>query len=151
MLTSHECCILMCIKGHQGQRRRLHFAFTNLRSCSLPSWTEYSVSYHIYLPCQYNKGRGGKEGFHGGSVVKSLLVMQETWVWSLGQEDRLEEGMATHSSNPLQYSCLEYSMGRGAWWATIYSIAKSWTRLKWLSMHVHGGKEVGEGEKIGHP
>ena len=33
-------------------------------------------------------------GFPGGSVVKNLPAMQETWVWSLGQEDPLEEGMA---------------------------------------------------------
>ena len=31
-------------------------------------------------------------------MVKNLPVMQETWVWSLGQEDPLEKGMATHSS-----------------------------------------------------
>ena len=31
-------------------------------------------------------------------LVKNLPAMQETWVWSLGQEDPLEEGMATHSS-----------------------------------------------------
>ena len=31
-------------------------------------------------------------------MVKDLPVMQETWVQSLGQEDPLEEGMATHSS-----------------------------------------------------
>ena len=31
-------------------------------------------------------------------TVKSLTVMQETWVWSLGQEDPLEKEMATHSS-----------------------------------------------------
>ena len=31
-------------------------------------------------------------------TVKKLLVMQETWVWSLGWEDPLEKGMATHSS-----------------------------------------------------
>ena len=31
-------------------------------------------------------------------MVKSLPAMQETWVLSLGQEDPLEEGMATHSS-----------------------------------------------------
>ena len=31
-------------------------------------------------------------------MVKNLLVMQETWVWSLGWEDPLEKGMATHSS-----------------------------------------------------
>ena len=31
-------------------------------------------------------------------IVKNLPAMQETWVWSLGQEDPLEKGMATHSS-----------------------------------------------------
>ena len=30
-------------------------------------------------------------------MVKNLPMMQETWVWSLGQEDPLEKGMATHS------------------------------------------------------
>ena len=30
---------------------------------------------------------------------------------------------------PLQYSCLENPMGRGAWWAAVHRIAKSWTRL----------------------
>ena len=32
------------------------------------------------------------------SLVKNLCARQETWVWSLGQEDPLEKGMATHSS-----------------------------------------------------
>ena len=45
-------------------------------------------------------------------TVKNPLALWETWVWSLGWEEPLEEGMATHSSN----SCLENSMGRGAWW-----------------------------------
>ena len=31
-------------------------------------------------------------------IVKNLPVMQETWVWSMGLEDPLEKGMATHSS-----------------------------------------------------
>ena len=29
---------------------------------------------------------------------KNLPVIQETWIWSLGQEDPLEKGLATHSS-----------------------------------------------------
>ena len=33
------------------------------------------------------------------------------------------------SGNPLQYSCLENSTDRGAWWATVHGVAKSWTRL----------------------
>ena len=31
--------------------------------------------------------------------------------------------------NPLQYSCLENSMDRGAWWAVVHGVAKSWTVL----------------------
>ena len=38
------------------------------------------------------------EGFPGGTVVKNPPAMEETWVQSLGQEDPLEEDMATHSS-----------------------------------------------------
>ena len=34
------------------------------------------------------------------------------------------------NGNPFQYSCLESSMGRGAWWWTIVQgVSKSWTRL----------------------
>ena len=36
--------------------------------------------------------------------------------------------------NPLEYSCLENPMDRGAWQATVYSVAKSQTQLKWLSL-----------------
>ena len=39
--------------------------------------------------------------------------------------------------NPFQYSCLEKPMDRGAWWATVHKVTKSWTRLKWLSTHLH--------------
>ena len=43
-----------------------------------------------------------------------MQEMQETQIQSLGQEDTLEKEMATHSG-PLQYSCLENPMDRGAW------------------------------------
>ena len=33
------------------------------------------------------------------------------------------------NSNPLQYSCLENPMDRGAWQATVHGVAKTWTRL----------------------
>ena len=42
-------------------------------------------------------------------------------VRSLGQEDPLEEGMATHSS---QYSCLENPIDRGSWWASVQRVAE---------------------------
>ena len=37
--------------------------------------------------------------------------------------------------NPLQYTCLENPMDWGAWRAMVYGVTKSWTWLKWLSMH----------------
>ena len=46
--------------------------------------------------------------------------MQETQVWSLGQEDPLEKEIETH----LQYSCLGNPMDRGAWQATVNGAAK---------------------------
>ena len=37
--------------------------------------------------------------------------------------------------NPLQYSCLEKPMDRGAWRATVHEVPKRWTQLKQLSTH----------------
>ena len=56
--------------------------------------------------------------------VKNLPAMQETQVRFLSWEDFLEKEMAIHSSNPLQYSCLENPMERGAWWATVHGVAR---------------------------
>ena len=39
--------------------------------------------------------------------------------------------------NPLQYSCLENSMNREAWWDTVHRVTKSWTQLKQLSAHTN--------------
>ena len=65
------------------------------------------------------------EGFPGGSAVKNLSIAQEMWVQSLGQEDPMEEEMAT-----LQYSCLENLVEVRAWQVVVHGVAKSWTWLK---------------------
>jgi len=49
--------------------------------------------------------------------------MRETWVQSLGREDALEEGMATHSS----VLAWRIPMDRGAWQATVHGAAKTQT------------------------
>ena len=41
------------------------------------------------------------------------------------------------NSNPLQYSCLENSMDRGAWQATVHGHVKSWTQLSNFHTHTH--------------
>ena len=40
------------------------------------------------------------------------------------------------NGSPLQYSCLENPMDRGAWWATVNGVAKTWTRLSYFSFLV---------------
>ena len=57
-------------------------------------------------------------------TVKNPPAMWETWAQSLGWEDPLEEGMATHS-NILAW---RIPMARGAFWAAVHGVAKSWTR-----------------------
>ena len=57
-------------------------------------------------------------------VEKNLPAMQETWVQSLGQEGPLEKGMTTHSST----LAWRIPMDRGAYQATVHSVAKSWTQ-----------------------
>ena len=57
--------------------------------------------------------------------VKNLPAMWETWVQSLGWEDPLEEGMATHSS----VLAWRIPMDRRVWWATVHGVTKSLTQL----------------------
>ena len=62
------------------------------------------------------------------SVRKSII---------LGYQGYYGEG----NGSPLQYSCLENSMDRGAWWAAVHEVAQSQTWLKRLSIHAC----IGEG------
>ena len=47
------------------------------------------------------------------------------------------------NGNPLQYSCLENAVYRGAWWAAVHGVTQGRTRLKRLSMHVCTGEGNG--------
>ena len=58
-------------------------------------------------------------------TVKNPPAMRKTWVRSLGWEDTLQEGMASHFSI-LAWRTL---MDRGAWWATVHGVLKSQTGL----------------------
>ena len=63
-------------------------------------------------------------------VIKNLPANAgdiEMWVWSLGWEDPLEEGIATHSSI-LAWRTM-------AWCAAVHGVTKSQTQLNWLSTH----------------
>ena len=91
-------------------------------SCSIPG-SGSSPREGIGKPLQYSWA------FLVAQKVKNPPAMWETWVWSLGWEDPLEEGMATH------FGILAWRipMDRGAWRAIVHGVSKSQTRLKWLS------------------
>jgi len=75
-------------------------------------------------------------GFPGGSVVKNPSVSA-----GAAEETGLIPGSGRSpgggNGNPLQYSYLKNLMDRGAWPAIVHGVAKSWTRLKQLSMHTY--------------
>ena len=65
---------------------------------------------------------------HVAQLVKNQPAMWETWVWSLGWEDPLEKGKATHSS----MGSLENSMD-----CIVHGVTKSWTQLRKFHTHTH--------------
>ena len=109
-------------------RRQLRFLFF----CQYlsPSYILYNLLTFVYicLPLECYLG------FPGGAVVKNLPA-------SAGDSRDASSIPGSGSSpgvgngNPLQYPCLENSMDRGAWGATVHGVTKSWT---WLSdYHTH--------------
>ena len=62
-------------------------------------------------------------GFPGGSEVKN----QPLDVGDVGSIPESGRSPGEENGNPLQYSCLENSMDRGAWWAIVHEISKSQT------------------------
>ena len=71
------------------------------------------------VPCAYIGG------FPGGSEVKVSACN----AGDLGSIPGLGRSPEEGNGNPLQYSCLENPMVRGAWWATVHGVAKSQTGL----------------------
>ena len=63
--------------------------------------------------------------FPGGPVVKNLSAN----AGDVGSSPGLRISPREEHGNPLQYSCLENSMDRGAWWATIHGAVKSQIQL----------------------
>ena len=65
------------------------------------------------------------QGFPGGSEVKASACN----AGDLGSIPGLGRSPGEGNSNPLQYSCLENPMDRGAWWATLHGVTKRWAQL----------------------
>ena len=111
-----------CLENPHGQR--------NLAGYSPWGHKELDTTEQLSIHAQ-------TEGFPDGSVVKNLPTMQEsqgTQVWSLGHEDPVEEGMATHSS----ILAGRIPIDRGAWQSTVHGsqrVGHDWNDL--ARTHTH--------------
>ena len=99
------------VSGHLGFLHVLAIVNSTAVSTGVP------VSFHTmffsrYMPWSGIAGSYGR--FPGGSVVKSLLAVQE---W--------QDTQVRWHGNLLQYSCLENPMDRGSQWAIVHRVAKS--------------------------
>ena len=75
--------------------------------------------------CRFGCQRCYLSGFPGGSDGQECACN----VGGLGLIPELGRSPGEGNGFPLQYSCLENSMDRGAWWATVQGVSKSQTRL----------------------
>ena len=102
----------------------LRHSFLSLTNCGNPT--------PVLLPGKPLDGGARKAAVHG---------VAEGWTrlsWGSDTTERLHfhfslSCIGEGNGNPLQYSCLENPRDWGAWWAAIYGVAQSRTRLKWLS------------------
>ena len=69
-----------------------------------------------------------QRGFLGGTVVKNSPVSAGD-AGDSGSIPELGRSPGRWHGNPLQYSCLENLMVKGAWWGTVHGVAKSQTQL----------------------
>ena len=116
-----------------GYRRKWSSASRGEMSLGKPylpipwSWTSSLQEWQSkFLSCKppslvlcYSKQIKMVLGFPGGSVVKNPPA-------NAGDVGSIPGG---GHGIPLQYSCLENSMDRGAWWVTVHGVIKSWTGL----------------------
>ena len=89
---------------------------------------------HCFLPGGFSKFEATKKPEAKDKTVPTLILsVQPFWESRFILFRRSREDTGEGNGNPLQCSCLENPRDGGAWWAAIYGVAQSWTRLKWLS------------------
>ena len=92
---------------------------------------KYNICVYIYI---YRHVCIQRWGFHGGSAIKNLPDNAGD-ARDVGSIPVLERSPWEGNGNPLQYSCLENPMDRGAWWSMVHKAHLCQTRLKQLSTH----------------
>ena len=91
---------------------------------------------------ELGRGRGRSSSVTDGRTHLGLFRGRVSW-WTLLMSvlSHISRISGKGNGNPLQYSCLENPVDRGAWWAAVHGVAQSRTWLKRLSLHAC----IGEG------
>ena len=139
--TEDKSCVHFCLVNFPPRKHKKHCSHADLRVSTtnwpLPSTSTRRRQWHptpVLLP--------GKS--HG---QRSLVGCSPWGRWESGTTEWLHfhfslSCIGEGNGNPVQCSCLENPTDRGAWWAAIYGVAQSRTRLKWLSsssIHLYKG------------
>ena len=106
---------------NKGEREEKIFKSLTSMSCSTeeepPDDPEFCLVGSLHLM-----------SFPGGSVVKNLTASAGD-TGDMGSIPGSGRSPGIGNGHPLQYSCLGNPTDRGAWWASVNGVAKSWTRL----------------------
>ena len=122
------CSGILISESGSGESKPRHYLHS--REQTLSKWKDCG-SYH--LPELLGKRASSLECLGGASGKEPAC---QCWrCWKQGFDPWVGKTPWSRHGNPLQCSCLENPMDRGARWATVHGVAKSWTRLKRLSMH----------------
>ena len=98
----------------------------DIRAVTKNAYMPYSVC--VYITHTQTHTHIHAMGFPGGSGKEYSAGKDSACsVGDLGSTPGLRRSPGEGNGNPLQYFFLENSMDRGAWWATVHGIAKSWT------------------------
>ena len=110
------------------------WAFANKRALPARLCLVFSVLKIVHIKPQERKNTSqiNRRAALVGLVVKNPTAKAGD-VRDVGSVPGLERSPGGGHRNPLQYSCLANPMDRGAWWATVHEVTKSWTQQKQLS------------------
>ena len=109
ILWSMGCRIDAVLEGMKTTLISLHIF---IRGIEWPVHWQSAVTF-------WNISCFGKQQVSVHACACSVVLVMSDSLWPYGEGN----------DNPLQYSCLENPMDRGAWWAAVHGVSRSWTQL----------------------